>query len=136
MRTFLEYYESEIQPQIEAMDIYLKTEDPPYTVEAVSELLHISAIEGKKILAEEKLACITKGVFFCMLEKGSAPLCGMFRRALACGLPEAYTAEQIAYIFGLDIENVRKAVQETAKKTGTDIFTESMLPLIFEKINL
>ena len=130
MKTFLDYYEGEIQPQIEAIDLYLKTEEPPYTVAAVSKLLHISLTEGKAILEEEKLACITKGVFFRMLKKGSAPLCGMFRRALACNLPERYTIKQVAYIFGLEYAVVEKA----AKKIGTDTFSEEMLPQLFEKM--
>ena len=130
MKTFLDYYEGEIQPQIEAIDLYLKTEDPPYAVETVSELLNISLTEGTAILEEEKLACITKGVFFRILEKGSAPLCGMFRRALACDLPETYTIRQVAYIFDLDYTAVEKA----AKEIGADTFTERMLPRLFEKI--
>lgn len=132
MRTFSEYYEKEIQPQIEQIDLYLKTEDPPYAVETVCELLKISEEEGRALLEAEKLVMITKGVFFRMLENGSAPLCGMFRRALAYGLPERYTIEQAAYIFGLDLA----AVKEAAKKIGTDTFTEKMLPRLFEKIML
>ena len=132
MRTFLEYYEKEIQPQIEAIDIYLKTEDPPYALETVCALLRISEAEGKAFLEKEKLALITKGVFFRMLENGSAPLSEMFRRALICNLPEAYTIEQTAYIFGLD----RDAVEDAAKKIGADTFTEKMLPRLFEHIKL
>ena len=132
MRTFSEYYEKEIQPQIEAIDIYLKTEDPPYAMETVCELLRISEAEGRAFLEKEKLAMITKGVFFHMLEHGSAPLSGMFRRALACDLPEEYTVEQAAYIFGLE----RDAVEEAAKKIGTDTFMEKMLPQLFENIML
>lgn len=131
MRTFLEYYKGEIQPQIEAIDLYLRTEDPPYAVEVVCELLHISLAEGQEILEKEKLAYITKGVFFRMLEKGSAPLCGMFRRALACALPERYTVKQVSYIFGLEYA----AVEEAAKKIGTDTFTEKMLSQLFKKIS-
>lgn len=132
MRTFSEYYETQIQPQIAAIDIYLKTEDPPYAVESVCELLQISEEEGMAFLRKEKLALITKGVFFRMLESGSAPLCGMFRRALSCNLPEQYSIEQAAYIFGLDYA----AVEAAAKKMGTGIFTEKMLPQLFKNIML
>ena len=65
-----------------------------------------------------------------MLKKGSAPLCGMFRRALACNLPERYTIKQVAYIFDLEYALVEKA----AKEIGADTFTEKMLPRLFEKI--
>ncbi len=43
MRTFLEYYRRSIQPQIEMIDIFLKTEQPPYDKAAVAEVLGLSA---------------------------------------------------------------------------------------------
>ena len=42
MRTFLEYYRRSIQPQIEMIDIFLKTEQPPYDKTAVAEVLGVS----------------------------------------------------------------------------------------------
>ena len=41
MRTFLDYYQRKIQPQIEEIDLFLKTEEPPYNSDIVAELLDI-----------------------------------------------------------------------------------------------
>ena len=50
MLTFQDYYEREIQPQIAAIDIFLKSEEPPYDAEIVGELLDIPPKEWQQIL--------------------------------------------------------------------------------------
>ena len=84
------------------------------------------------MLQEEKISFITRGIFFQLMKRGNSPLCGMFRRATELYLPEAYTAEVIAYIFDLPIEPVRRAAGELGRKT----FTDKMLPEVFSKISL
>ncbi|MGN0136128.1 hypothetical protein [Anaerotignum sp.] len=130
MRTFLEYYQRKIQPQIETIDIFLKTEDPPYSMDAVAEVLELSSAEAERLLAEEKVSFITKGVFFRLMQKGTSPLCGMFRRAIACHLPERYTPEEVAYIFALPLP----AVKQAAEELGETSYSEEMLPLLFRRI--
>ena len=132
MQTFLDYYEQEIQPQIAAIDIFLKSEEPPYDRDIVGELLEIPPSEWQQLLQEEQITFITRRIFFQLMKRGNSPLCGMFRRATELYLPEAYTAEVIAYIFCLPIEPVRKAAEELGQKT----FTDEMLPQMFSKISL
>ena len=132
MQTFLDYYEQEIQPQIAAIDIFLKSEEPPYDSDIVGELLEIPPSEWQQLLQEEQITFITRGIFFQLMKRGNSPLCGMFRRATELYLPEAYTVEVIAYIFCLPIEPVRKAAEELGQKT----FTDEMLPQMFSKISL
>ena len=132
MQTFLDYYEQEIQPQIAAIDIFLESEEPPYDSDIVGELLEIPPSEWQQLLQEEQITFITRRIFFQLMKRGNSPLCGMFRRATELYLPEAYTAEVIAYIFCLPIEPVRKAAEELGQKT----FTDEMLPQMFSKISL
>ena len=132
MHTFLDYYQQEIQPQIAAIDIFLKSEEPPYDSDIVGELLEIPSEEWRNLLQKEQISFITRGIFFQLMKRGNSPLCGMFRRAMELYLPEAYTPEVIAYIFDLPIEPVRKAARELGQKT----FTDAMLPQVFTKISL
>lgn len=132
MRTFLEYYRRSIQPQIEMIDIFLKTEQPPYDKTAVAEVLGVSAEALTARMQKEHLACITKGIFFRLLAEGENPLGGMLKRVVACGLPERYTPEAAAYVFGLPLA----AVREAAEKTGRSSFSEETLPTLFSEIML
>ncbi len=130
MQTFLEYYQQKIQPQLAAIDIFLKTEEPPFAIEQMTALLCIPLEEGEKLMREEQVSLITKGVFFRFLQKGSSPLCGMFCRILSCGLPQRYTTEEVSYIFGLNLSDVKRAAEEVGEVT----FSEEMLPSLFERI--
>ena len=132
MQTFLDYYKKEIQPQIAAIDIFLKTEEPPYDSDIVGALLEIPSKEWQQMLQREKITFLTRGIFFQLMKRGSSPLCGMFRRATELYLPEAYTPEVIAYIFDLPIEPVRSAAKKLEQKT----FTDAELPKVFSMISL
>ena len=122
MRTFLEYYRRSIQPQIEMIDIFLKTE----------QVLGLSAEALTARMQKEHLAYITKGIFFRLLAEGENSLGGMLKRAVACGLPERYTPETAAYVFGLPLA----AVREAAEKTDCSSFSEETLPVLFSEIML
>ena len=132
MQTFLDYYKQEIQPQIAAIDIFLKSEEPPYDSDIVGELLEIPPEEWRNLLQKEQISFITRGIFFQLMKRGNSPLCGMFRRAMELYLPGDYTPEVIANIFDLPIEPIRKAARELGQKT----FTDAMLPQVFSKISL
>lgn len=132
MRTFLEYYRRSIQPQIEMIDIFLKTEQPPYDKTAVAKVLGLSAEALTARMQKEHLAYITKGIFFRLLAEGENSLGGMLKRAVACGLPERYTPETAAYVFGLPLA----AVREAAEKTDCSSFSEETLPVLFSEIML
>lgn len=130
MQTFWHYYRQKIQPQVAAIDLFLKTEDAPYPIEDICALLGISAEEGEALLSRERISVITKGVFFRLMQLGSSPLCGMLRRVIADGLPQEYTPQEIAYIFDLP----QAAVDQAASELGEQIFSEQMLPQLFRRI--
>lgn len=132
MQTFLDYYRERIQPQIAALDIFLKTEEAPYTREAAAAALGISADALAADLEKRQLVYITRGVFLLLLREGETPLCRMLGRMLACGQPERYTAELTAYIFDLPQDAVRRA----ARRAGLSFWTEGELAIIFSQIRL
>lgn len=132
MQTFLEYYRERIQPQIAVLDLFLKTEEAPYTRGAAAAALGISEEALAAEMEKRRLVYITRGVFLLLLREGETPLCRMLGRVLACGLPERYTAELTAYIFDLPQEAVRRA----ARRTGFSSWTEGELPILFSQIRL
>lgn len=132
MRTFLDYYRRKLQPQIEMIDLFLKTEEPPYTQAAVATVLGLSVAAVAERMRAEQLACITRGVFFRLLQESELPLGKMLQRAVFCGLPQEYTPQTVAYIFGLPLS----AVAAAAEKTGLSSCKEKELPALFSQIML
>ncbi len=130
MQTFLEFYKREIQPRIEAIDIFLKSEQQPYDMGQVAELLCLSATELTDILEQEKLAIITKGTFLHLMQIAPSPFCKMFRREVSRGMSNTYTVQEISYIYDL----APKDVEVAAEKIGKKCFSSAELPLLFGEI--
>ena len=72
------------------------------------------------------------GITLYFANDGENSLGGMLKRAVACGLPERYTPETAAYVFGLPLA----AVREAAEKTDCSSFSEETLPVLFSEIML
>lgn len=132
MQTFLEYFQQMIQPQLAAIDLFLKTEEPPYGTEAVASLLGVAQGEIEAILAREKISLVTKGVFLRLMRQGSSPLCRMLDRELRCGSPECYSPELVSYIYDLDVSDVQAA----AEKLGESSFSGGRLAELFGQIQV
>lgn len=130
MKTFKEEYETQIEPYLKEIDLFLKTKKPPYTISKTSELLHISSSEIKHIMAKENLTTIDKDTFFTIMKNGSSTLCHVFARELYCGIPQYYTAENISYIYNLDISTVLQA----SKKMGINKFSPGIIKTLFHFI--
>ena len=60
MKTFKEEYETQIEPYLKQIDIFLKTKKPPYSISKTAELLHITSWEVKQIMAKENIKTILK----------------------------------------------------------------------------
>lgn len=130
--TFLDYFQQTIQPQLSAIDLFLKAEEPPYTAQTAAALLGITPGEMEGLLAQEKISLITKGVFLRLMRRGSSPLCRMLDREIRCGSPKYYTPAAISYIYDLDIGDVLAA----SEKLGKSAFESGKLSELFGYIQV
>lgn len=130
MKTFKEEYETQIEPYLKQIDIFLKTKKPPYSISKTAELLHITPWEVKQIMAKENIETIDQKTFFTIMKNGSSTLCHIFARELYCGIPQYYTAENISYIYNLDISSVLKA----SKEMGINKFSSGIIKTLFHFI--
>ena len=130
MKTFKEEYETQIEPYLKQIDIFLKTKKPPYSISKTAELLHISQSEIKRIMTKENVTTINQKTFFTIMKNGSSTLCHIFARELYCGIPQYYTAENISYIYNLDISTVLQASQQM----GLNKFSPGIIKTLFHFI--
>ncbi len=127
MKTYKDQYEAQIEPQLQQIDIFLKTKRPPYSIDSTAKLLHISAQEVKKIMKEESLSKIDRQSFFMIMKKGSSTICHLFSRELFCGTPKYYTVEAISYIYNIDVA----VVLEASQKMGMSQFSPESMKTLF-----
>lgn len=134
MSTYLQYYKNEICPKLEALDILLKTEIEPYSVNGVANILSISAKELNEILEKIKVKIITKGILFYLLQKLEPQFCTMLLREIehknTKSYSNLYSVEEISYIYLID----RKYIEKVAKTFGKNEFSYEELSLLFAKI--
>lgn len=131
METFLDYYEKRIQPGIAAADLLLKTERRAFSLMKAAGILEISPKEAEEIMGK-KDALVRREDFIRLMQKGTSPLCQMFRRQLFVGLGETLTQEEVSYIYDIEIG----VVQMAARNLGMENVPPSLLPLLFSAIKL
>lgn len=110
--SFEKIYNQNIVPKIQAIDLYLKTECPPFAEEAVSKLLEISKEELSNIMQQHDITLITRLDFFTIIKNSSSYICGLINRQWQYVMHTNYTPEMIAYIYEINIEKVTAAFDE------------------------
>lgn len=128
--TLLEVYQNLIAPKLKEIDLFLKTGDDYITSAQAAQILDESEKEIIDIMANLNIGKIDKKSFIRIMEKGSSPICGFFRRELACGSPYVYSRQDIAYIYKLDIKQLNLACDSLHIKE----ITPYTLPKVFSHI--
>ena len=130
--SFLEVYQTEIAPQLQSLDIILKSMDEPLTCTEASEALYISETEIKEIMRRLQIDFIDQQSFLKIMSEASSPICRLYQRELNIGSPFVYTREDISYIYSIPIDIVNQACEEL----GLVKLTAYTLPDLFSLVNM
>lgn len=106
--TYREHYETYIEPNLEAIDLFIKT-DEPITSQKICQLLSITEIELFGLLKDHHISQLNKMTFFLIMKLGSSPICRMFHRELETGFPATYNSKDVSYIYNLPLTLVENA---------------------------
>lgn len=131
LKTFMDEYKEKIEPQINEIDIFIKSHTSPLNLEKSAAILNISFAELQHIMSKENITAINKHNFFKIMQKGSSPICRLFARQLQRGFSN-YTPEDVSYIYNIDIN----AVLDASKKIGIFNYNDILLKVLFENIML
>ncbi|MDR1913764.1 MAG: hypothetical protein LBQ68_04675 [Clostridiales bacterium] len=131
---FLELYLKEISPQIQELDIVIKSIgiDEPLPMVDASTALCITIDELSEIMCRLGISEIDKPAFLRIMKEASSPICRMYQRELEVGLPYIYTPEDIAYIYELPLEDVN----QTCERLGLIYITSYTLPDLFCNVHI
>ena len=130
--SFLEMYQMEIAPQLQSLDIILKSMDEPLTYTEASEALYISEAEIIDIMKRLKINVIDQRSFLKIMSEASSPICRLYQRELSTGSPYVYTREDISYIYSIPIDIVNQACEDL----GLVKLTAYTLPDLFSHVNM
>ncbi len=108
-RNFWEYYIRNISPKLEQIDILLKTKSYNIPIETVSLLLNISRREVAEIMDKQNIICITSENFLSVMLNGTSYICDILRKELKKNFPQKYSPEDVAYIYNINYNEIKKA---------------------------
>ena len=129
MNTFLEEFRMSIEPRIADIDVFLRAGDD-FAIACVARLLSLCEDEVRDIMCHAGLSKIDRQAFLKIMQLGSSRICQLYAREVALASPPTYTSDDIAYIYNLDIEQVKHAFQKL--KIGE--VTALTMPLVFANI--
>ncbi len=130
--TYLELYLENIVPRLQSIDLKLKSGACEFKVSEVCELLEISEAKVQEQLRQLNITVITPDVFLTIMQGADSEIGKMYAREIECHSPITYTAENIAYIYQLDLNLVKKSFEKLNAKE----ITSYMLPSIFSNIHI
>ena len=130
--SFLEIYQSEIAPQLQCLDIILKSMDEPLNAIEASEALYISEAEIKDIMRLLDISVIDQESFLKIMNVASSPICQLYQREIDIGSPFVYTREEISYIYTIPIDIINQACEDL----GLIKLTAYTLPDLFSRVNM
>ncbi|MDR1560557.1 MAG: hypothetical protein LBS84_12870 [Clostridiales bacterium] len=130
--SFLELYQTEIAPQLQSLDIIIKSMDEPLTVTEAAEALYISEAELQNIMKRLQIDEIDQQSFLRIMTGASSPICRLYQRELDIGSPYVYTREEVSYIYSIPIDIVNQACEEL----GLFKLTAYTLPDLFSRVNM
>lgn len=110
---FAQVYERNIEANIKEIDIFLKTTAPPYSIDDISNLLHIDASDLIYILEQHKITTLNMLSFFTIVQTSSSYICKLIQREWKYHHIKHYTPEMIAYIYDLNLDKVSLAFEES-----------------------
>lgn len=129
--TYLQHYEDTIEPRLQAIDIFVKTQ-APFTTGTIADLLGISETEIHNIISNQQISQINKMNFFSIMMAGSSQICQLFRKELERGTFNKYSLDDISYIYNIPYNKVWNA----SKTLDCKEFSSTSLRKLFAHINM
>jgi len=109
--SYWEFFKQYYKPQIQELDMLLKSIDSPISASEAATVLVMKSEEIEEIMTQEKISLIDKDNFLNIMMHGSSPLCRLLQRECSCGSPDRYSPKHIAYIYGLQDNHVAEICQ-------------------------
>jgi hypothetical protein len=111
-KSFLDTYLSSIVPVFEKIDLLVRLNGKNIPIAVLAEALGLDKAEIRGIMAAYGFKRLNRENMIYVLKEGSSDPCKLFRRELERGMPLVYTRSDIAYIYGINRENVEAVCDE------------------------
>lgn len=109
MPNLWEVYQKSLAKNLREIDVFLRTQPPPYAEVTVAGLLGLTPERVNQLCKELGVLQLDRVGFLQLMQAGDSPLCRIFARELERGLPRVYSPVDVSYIYDIDIDVVLQA---------------------------
>ncbi len=129
---FQEVYYTYIQPKIRELDIFLKTEEAPYNIKSVADVLEDTEENILHIMRHLGLTEVNKVSFFKIITEVQTYIATLLTRQFSVTNSSVYTPKNISYIYNLE----QTLVEDAFYTLGEEVISSTDLNLLFSHIKV
>ena len=131
LQSFDQIYKHSIRPKLEAIDLFIKSSEAPYSSNEVASVLGVEHAELLNIMNKNNIVELNRITFFHVILDLSSDICKLITRQWKYHTHETYNAQMISDIYKLNIHKVQGAFEDL----GTQLITDVELMDIFKRIH-
>lgn len=132
LHSFDHIYATTIKPKLEEIDIFLKTNEAPFSQQAVADLLNVTYPQLLNTMQTNAIIELNNINFFQIIAYLQSPICTLISKQWKYNFLDKYTPEVISDIYNLEYSKVKLAFEEI----GASTVDPSNLSCIFKRIHV
>lgn len=112
LQSYEQIYNTSIRPKLEAIDLFIKSNEMPYKTEEAASILDLELTELINIMKENNIIELNAMTFFHVIYHASSEICKLISRQWQYQGVDSYTPQAVSDIYGLNLHNVTSAFKE------------------------
>ena len=131
LQSFDQIYTTSIRPKLEAIDLFLKSSEAPFSNQEVASILGVTLTELLNTMKENDIVELNRLTFFHVIFCLSSDICKLITKQWKYQGYKSYSPQMISDIYKLNLHKVTSAFEEI----GTELISDVELMEVFKRIH-
>lgn len=131
LQSFDQIYTSTIRPKLEAIDLFLKSSEAPFSNKEAASVLGVTLTELLNTMKENDIVELNRLTFFHVIFFLSSDICRLITKQWKYQGYKSYSPQMISDIYKLNLHKVTSAFEEM----GTELISDVELMEVFKRIH-
>lgn len=131
LQSFDQIYTTTIRPKLEAIDLFLKSSEAPFSNKEAASVLGVTLTELLNTMKENDIVELNRLTFFHVIFYLSSDICKLITKQWKYQGYKSYSPQMISDIYKLNLHKVTSAFEEI----GTELISDVELMEVFKRIH-
>ena len=131
LQSFDQIYTTTIRPKLEAIDLFLKSSEAPFSNKEAASVLGLTLTELLNTMKENDIVELNRLTFFRVIFYLSSDICKLITKQWKYQGYKSYSPQMISDIYKLNLHKVTSAFEEM----GTELISDVELMEVFKRIH-